>query len=183
MLETIPQNHKAFSNELHRRSSDLQIIKKIMDKETTTLTLLEKLSTITQNELELQDQVLRKKELIRRLSDHTQSAYILNPGKKYHSSKPFAYISRLVGIYHEGTGKMPVCNRGQNYEDEYNGTFYKFLLECKPVLYAIGIDLKEIGTIGKYAYQVVNGYTKKGVKYSSFANIIEYFNSGEFEKL
>lgn len=166
-----------------RRSSDLKIIKKIIDKENATLSLLEEISIITQNELALHDQILSKKVLINKLSDHTQSAYILSPGKKYHTSKPFAYISRLVGIYHEGTGEMPKCNRGQNYEDEYNGNFYNFLLECKPILYAIGIDLKEIGTIGKYAFQIVNGYTKKSVNYPAFADLIEYFNSGEFEKI
>jgi hypothetical protein len=181
-LPTITQKRDAFVKELDRRESDNRIIKSCLKKEEQILKAMENISKATQVELGLSELITSKRDLIKIFSNHVNQSCTLNLGKKYHYSKPFLYIARLVGIFHEGTGLLPVCNKGDNYE-EYNGGFYNFLIESKPLLKSIGVDLMKDETMGKYAFQQLNGYVKRGIQHSSYLETLNYFNSEEFTQL
>ncbi len=87
-------------------------------------------------------------------------------------SKSKMYISRLCGIFYEGTGILPEVKAPKvKGKSPYRGNFYGFLLVAKPLLEEIGIELGDNHTtIGDYAYQIVNGNKKEGI--ISFAKLI-----------
>lgn len=60
---------------------------------------------------------------------------------------------RIAWVYHALTGEMPDCGHNGSKEgtaEEFSGDFYEFLLEIKPLLKLIGIDLVKETSLGEY---------------------------------
>ncbi|QLZ68470.1 hypothetical protein FOLKNPGA_01249 [Legionella sp. PC1000] len=153
---------------LKSKEHDKKLIRKTVRDLEKSLIPLEK------NSLRNQETINSTKNTINK---HTDALHwnIIIP-QRY--SKTQIYISKLCGIFYEGTGQMPAVksNRksfyGSGEYERYSGNFYEFLLEAKPLLAEIGIELGDnYETIGKYAYQIVNGDKTKGS--ISFAKLLE----------
>lgn len=66
-------------------------------------------------------------------------------------SKPKWCVMKLVRIYHALTKKIPELRHNGSQEGtdkEFSGEFYAFLLELKPLLKSMGIDLGENSSLG-----------------------------------
>ena len=179
----IKPNRECFSTELQRRSDDFATIKRLLKKENETLGLLKKISGLLQVEFNLQNLIAEREVLIEKLSVWLNKQFILKPGKKYIRSEAFTYVGRLIGIYHEGTGYIPVLKRAQNYEEGFKDNFYNYLIECKKLLVALNLDLPEDETLGRYAYDILNGYIKNGERQLSYSERRDYFESGSFTQI
>jgi len=70
---------------------------------------------------------------------------------------------KLARMYHALTKKIPECrhNGSQEGEDrEFSGEFYAFLLELKPLLKSIGIDIGKNTSLGVNTKRVLKEHKK-----------------------
>lgn len=86
----------------------------------------------------------------------------LDKGGRKQSSIPKFIILILAKIYKDGTGKSPTCGWSDCGDDITPGThigdFYEFVLDVRPFLEIINIDLGTNITIGGYCTQVLKEY-------------------------
>lgn len=171
-LNLIPKRNKALKNAFITRADDVEKLKKIIKEEEKILSSFHKLSDHLIEELGLDSIIKRREVELQKIIEWSNKAYIYHKSKNYPSSDPRCYIDRLVGIFFEGTNQLPVCDRGQNYEEEFIGCFYEFLIEVQPLLIEIGLKMDiKAGTIGKYAHIAVNGGIVKGIQIPSFVEM------------
>lgn len=147
---------------------DTVSLKKLIDSETYSLKLMEKLSPLTKTSLNIIEKMAHKQDAI---DQYTARLLILGSGvrksKRYPRSDAKHHIHRLAAIFYEMTGKVPECiydSAGGEYGEDkpYFGRFYDFLLCMKVILEEIGIKLpKSDGTMGKYASKIVGCYVEK----------------------
>ncbi|MDW9177983.1 hypothetical protein SC588_06880 [Legionella pneumophila] len=165
-LHLWPERRDLLQSELKQKLKDLNEQKKKAKKEIAALRKSLKLPICDQEVINILNKTIQK------YSD-VIGFNILIP-QRY--SKPMMYISRLCAIFYEGTGIFPeVVSPKVKGKSSYRGNFYDFLLETKPLLKEIGIELPNYETLGKYAYQVVNGNKSKGI--ISFAELKEEIRS------
>ena len=157
---------KAIGVELQRVNEDTAAkVKLIMYLEKAINQTL-KLSTQERNELSKSIEHLNsfKDKLV-------EGSKISFPVKKYKRSQSRKFINRFIGIFHEGTGLVPDCNKdGRN--DSYCGICFDFLIASKPIWQSKGIYIDD-KTIGKYAYQTIRGDKKKVI--TPYSELLTYF--------
>ncbi|HBD9375914.1 TPA: hypothetical protein KLD42_002829 [Legionella pneumophila] len=173
-LDLIPKRNKALKKAFITRADDVEKLKKIIKEEEKILNSFHELSEHLIGELGL-DSIIKRRELeLQKIIEWSNKPYSYHKSKNYPLSDPRCYIDRLVGVFYEGTNQIPVCNRGQTYEEEFIGCFYDFLIDVQPLLIEIGLKMDiKAGTIGKYAYIAVNGGIVKGIKIPSFVEMLK----------
>lgn len=83
-------------------------------------------------------------------------------GGRQESSIPKFIILLLSKFYKDGTNKKPTCGWTDSGDDTTSGAhvgdFYEFILDVKPFLQVIDIELGTNNTIGGYCIQVLKKY-------------------------
>ena len=154
---------------------DLAILKEEIDSTISSLIRLERLSSFTQDKLNIEEKITHKRKYVAELTEYLNWLSVgARAGKNYSHSDAKANIHRLAFIFYEMTGEIPTCisNRESEYRDEdlYTGNFYDFLIKIKGVINDIGIKLPDKRqSIGKYAYQIINGYPERSYKLQLFS--------------
>lgn len=199
-LKNITQNgttpmEDAIKHQFDLISDSVIALQKIKKYEEKLLNQYEKISSpIIKNDYFAASKVSIDEEINRIKIKINNTSLLLNNSrsngkrsKKYQGSKSQRLISILSFTFYEGTGRIPDCDMGKQYDD-YHGSFYYFLLDAKPLLKMIGVDLEskspikdadKNATIGRYAYKSIHGHKRKNKKEKqgkdmpSFEEIIE----------
>ena len=149
---------------------DLAILKEEIDLAISSLIRLERLSSFTQDNLNIAEKITYKRKYIAEFTEYLNWLSAgARTGKNHSHSDAKANIHRLAFIFYEMTREIPVCISDREaeygYDDCYTGNFYEFLIKIKDAANDIGIRLPDKReSIGKYAYQILNGYPEEGYK-------------------
>lgn len=178
-LRLYTEHRDLLRSEFKKETAALIELKKNVTKEIRTIEKALKLPLHDQEVVTVMENTIKKHS-----DDISRNIQI---AQRYSKSK--MYISRLCGIFYKGTGKIPVIKShrkvayGSDEYNRYSGIFYDFLFEAKELLKEIGIELPEYETLGRYAYEIVNGDKKKGIL--SFQQSIKEIEneSKEIEKI